>query len=259
MTNYRSSNATHGPDRLVDALRSSNIDARCRRWPPRAACALRPHAKTHKSPAIARWQIDARRGRHLLREGRRSGSVRRRGHRRHPAALSGQPGQRRPRARADGSRAHLDHRRSPGGRARLVGRDAARAGRTLDVLVKVDVGFHRCGIDPGRRPRSASSATSRRCPACGCAACSATPATRYHAASEDELRAIARAEAADRCASSRGGRRASRSTRSRVGATPTRAIQRCSRRASPSCGPATTSTSIARRSRSAPRRWTTAR
>jgi D-serine deaminase-like pyridoxal phosphate-dependent protein len=24
-----------------------------------------------------------------------------------------------------------------------------RAGRTLDVLVKVDVGFHRCGIDPG--------------------------------------------------------------------------------------------------------------
>src|SRR6185295_4124808 len=27
--------------------------------------------------------------------------------------------------------------------------DAMRlAGRTLDVLVKVDVGFHRCGIDP---------------------------------------------------------------------------------------------------------------
>src|SRR5262249_49553452 len=24
-----------------------------------------------------------------------------------------------------------------------------RAGRTLDVLIKVDVGFHRCGIDPG--------------------------------------------------------------------------------------------------------------
>jgi D-serine deaminase-like pyridoxal phosphate-dependent protein len=23
-----------------------------------------------------------------------------------------------------------------------------RAGRVLDVLVKVDVGFHRCGIDP---------------------------------------------------------------------------------------------------------------
>ena len=37
-----------------------------------------------------------------------------------------------------------------------------RAGRTLDVLVKVDVGFHRCGIDPARRRRSASS---RRSPA----------------------------------------------------------------------------------------------
>src|SRR5205085_7263026 len=28
-----------------------------------------------------------------------------------------------------------------------------RAGRTLDVLIKVDVGFHRCGIDPGRGAR----------------------------------------------------------------------------------------------------------
>jgi len=37
------------------------------------------------------------------------------------------------------------------------------AGRTLDVLVKVDVGFHRCGIDPDADPLSfIQSATSMR-------------------------------------------------------------------------------------------------
>ena len=44
------------------------------------------------------------------------------------------------------------------------------AGRTLDVLVKVDVGFHRCGIDPDPIARPISSAPWRRCPGCGCAA-----------------------------------------------------------------------------------------
>ena len=52
-----------------------------------------------------------------------------------------------------------------------------RAGRTLDVLVKVDVGFHRCGIDPERRSARLHPDGRRRCPACGCAGCSATPAT----------------------------------------------------------------------------------
>ena len=134
-----------------------------------------------------------------------------------------------------------------------------RAGRTLDVLVKVDVGFHRCGIDPDG---DALGFVQR---------VAALPGLRlrgllshaghgYHAASEDELRAIARAGGGDAHGAARRARRrpASRSRRSRS-ARRRRCASAPASTGSPSCGRATTSTSIARRSRSAPRRSTTAR
>src|SRR6185436_10747475 len=69
-----------------------------------------------------------------------------------------------------------------------------RAGRTLDVLIKVDVGFHRCGIDPERDALGFVQAVA------------STPGLRlrgllshaghaYHAASDEELCAIAQQEA----------------------------------------------------------------
>jgi D-serine deaminase-like pyridoxal phosphate-dependent protein len=72
----------------------------------------------------------------------------------------------------------------------------SQAGRILDVLIKVDVGFHRCGIDP-----DASDALDFVC------AVAALPGLRlrgllshaghsYMARSEDEIRAIAEREAA---------------------------------------------------------------
>lgn len=113
-----------------------------------AGVRLRPHAKTHKSPRIARMQIEAgavgiccaKLGEaevfadHGITDIRLPYPI-------HPT-------------NADRVMALLD-------RIRLsiivddeeVARDwsaiFARAGRTLDVLVKVDVGFHRCGVDPG--------------------------------------------------------------------------------------------------------------
>jgi D-serine deaminase-like pyridoxal phosphate-dependent protein len=69
-----------------------------------------------------------------------------------------------------------------------------RAGRTLDVLVKVDVGFHRCGIDPdgdalGFLRHVASLAGLRL------RGLLSHAGHAYHAESEDDLRAIARQEA----------------------------------------------------------------
>jgi D-serine deaminase-like pyridoxal phosphate-dependent protein len=69
-----------------------------------------------------------------------------------------------------------------------------RAGRRLDVLIKVDVGFHRCGIDPDQ---DALGFVQR---------VAALPGLRllgllshaghgYHAASEEELSAVAQREA----------------------------------------------------------------
>ena len=60
-----------------------------------------------------------------------------------------------------------------------------RAGRTLDVLIKVDVGLPSLRHRPGRRRRSGSSKRWPRCPAYACAAFSATPGHGYHATSED--------------------------------------------------------------------------
>ena len=62
--------------------------------------------------------------------------------------------------------AHLVHRRPPEV-ARGWSEAMQRAGREVDVLVKVDVGFHRCGIDPDAPTPLRWSSRSRRCPACG--------------------------------------------------------------------------------------------
>src|SRR6185369_16394539 len=69
-----------------------------------------------------------------------------------------------------------------------------RAGRTLDVLVKVDVGFHRCGIDPDGDPLAFLQAVARL-PGVRLRGLLSHAGHGYHAASEDDLAAIARHEA----------------------------------------------------------------
>ena len=198
------------------------------------------------------WQIDARRGRHLLRQARRGRSLRRRRHRR----TSGCPIRSTRRTPTACSRCSIAtrsvvHRRSPRRRARLVGRRCSAPGASVDVLVKVDVGFHRCGIDPERPMRARlRRARSRELPGLRFRGLLSHAGHGYGATSEDELRAIARARSRDadgaartRCAAT--GRRARRDQRRRDA---DGALQRSSRTGSPSCGPATTSTSTARRS-----------
>jgi D-serine deaminase-like pyridoxal phosphate-dependent protein len=112
-----------------------------------AGVRLRPHAKTHKSPVIARWQIDA-------------GAA---------GVCCAKLGEAEVFADAGITDIRLPYPVNPSNATRvlaLVDRirlslivddlDVARqwsgrmiaARRRLDVLVKVDVGFHRCGIDP---------------------------------------------------------------------------------------------------------------
>ena len=76
-----------------------------------AGVRLRPHAKTHKSPAIARWQLDAGAVGICCAKLGEAEVLRRGRHHRHPAALSGQSRQRRARRRAARSRrTPVDHR-----------------------------------------------------------------------------------------------------------------------------------------------------
>ena len=207
------------------------------------ASGLRPHAKTHKSPELARLQIDARRGRHLLRQARRGGSVRRRRHRGHPAALPAQSRQRRSRARAcstrprcrsssttSTSRAAGRRRCSAAGRER---RRARQGGRRLPSL------RHRSGLTEGApelvaRVAELPGLRFRGLPQ------PRRPRLRRRIRERDggdcRRRSADAAALADRRPSARASRRGDQRRRH-----ADRALQPASSRASPSCGRATTS------------------
>src|SRR3954464_11620959 len=134
------------PQVLIDHQRARrNID-RVQQLASAAGMRLRPHAKTHKSPVIARWQIDA-------------GAV---------GVCCAKLGEAEVLADAGIADIRLPYPVNPINADRVVAllsktklsiivddMDVAkgwsdamtRAGQTLDVLVKVDVGFHRCGIN----------------------------------------------------------------------------------------------------------------
>ena len=108
---------------------------------------LRPHGKTHKSPMIARWQLDAGAvGITLAKVGEaevfaNAGIQDIRLAYPIPPTTS-------PRLLALMNRAHMsivvDHPTVASAWSQAM----QTGGQVLDVLVKVDVGYHRCGIDP---------------------------------------------------------------------------------------------------------------
>ena len=157
----------------------------------------------------------------------------------HPPALSAQPGQRRSRARAARSHAPLVHRRPPRRRARMVGGDDGAPAATVDVLVKVDVGFHRCGIDPDAPGARGDRRASRALPGLRFRGLLSHAGHAYGAASDDETAGDRRARKRDAADGARGARRGARRARSRRSASARRrrALQRRAGRASPSCGP----------------------
>lgn len=135
------------PAVVIDTARMTrNIDA-MQRAADAAGLRLRPHAKTHKIPAVAKQQL-ARGATGICCQKPSEAAV---------FAEAGIDDIRLPYpvhpSKADRLFSLMDHARISiivddadvaAGWAEVMG----RAGRTLDVLVKVDVGFHRCGVDP---------------------------------------------------------------------------------------------------------------
>ncbi len=70
-----------------------------------------------------------------------------------------------------------------------------RAGRTVDVLVKVDVGFHRCGIDPASGDAAEFVASIAALPGLQFRGLLSHAGHGYGATSEAQMRQIAEAEA----------------------------------------------------------------
>lgn len=185
----------HTPAVLIDRTRLlRNID-RAQRLADTAGMRLRPHAKTHKSPVIARWQIDrgaagiccAKLGEAEVFAAAGITDIRL------PYPI--QP------SNADRVLALLDRAAisiivDHLAVARGWSQAMSRAGRTLDVLVKVDVGFHRCGIDPAAADALDFVRTVSALPGLGLRGLLSHAGHGYMAASEADLRTIAEREAA---------------------------------------------------------------
>jgi D-serine deaminase-like pyridoxal phosphate-dependent protein len=151
---------------------------------------LRPHAKTHKSPRIARWQIER-------------GAV---------GICCAKLGEAEVFADAGIADIRVPYPLNPINASRVVALldrtrfsfivdhpSVARGwslamsaiGREVDVLVKVDVGFHRCGIDPSRPDAVGFVGEVAAMPGLRLRGLLAHAGHGYHATSEDHLREIA--------------------------------------------------------------------
>jgi D-serine deaminase-like pyridoxal phosphate-dependent protein len=184
------------PQILIDRARvMRNID-RVQTMADAGGMRLRPHAKTHKSPVVAKWQIDR-------------GAV---------GICCAKVGEAEVFAGAGIRDIRLPYPVNPSNAARVLALmdratisiivdrlDIARGwsaamegtGRTLDVLIKVDVGFHRCGIDPGGAdgPPTDFIRTVASLKGLALRGLLSHAGHGYHASSDDELAAIAKQEA----------------------------------------------------------------
>ena len=182
------------PAVLVDTVRLKQNIARMQAAATAKGKRLRPHAKTHKSPEIARMQIAegavgiccAKLGEAEVFADAGITDIRL-PYPLHPVNAD--------RVFALSDRVALSFIVDDAGVAGQWSNLAKGSGRTLDVLIKVDVGFHRCGIDPNAQ--GAADAVQR---------VSSLPGLRfrgllshaghgYGAASDGEARAIAAEEA----------------------------------------------------------------
>lgn len=183
------------PSVLIDKARAlRNID-RMQAAAGARGIRLRPHAKTHKSPEVARWQLDrgaagiccAKLGEAEVFADAGIADIRL-PYPLHPANAD--------RVGALAARTRLsfivDHPRV----ARDWSEALSRAGVTVDVLVKVDVGFHRCGIDPDPATALPFIRAVAALPGLRLRGLLSHAGQSYHATSEDHLREMATGEAA---------------------------------------------------------------
>jgi D-serine deaminase-like pyridoxal phosphate-dependent protein len=165
---------------------------------------LRPHTKTHKSPLIAKWQIDhgaigiccAKLGEAEVFAEAGFTDIRL------PYPINPSNADR---VIALLDRTHLSFIVDHAGVARQWSECMTRAAKDVDILIKVDVGFHRCGIDPDSRDTLNIIKEIASLKGLRLKGLLSHAGQSYHAHSEDELRVMADAEAqtmgdlAERC------------------------------------------------------------
>ncbi len=182
------------PAVLIDRARAQRNIERMQQAASARRIRLRPHSKTHKSPLIARWQIE--RGAVGICCAKLGEAE---------VFADGCPDIRLPYplnpVNADRVIALLDRTRlsfivDHPVVAKQWSEAMTAARKQVDVLVKVDVGFHRCGIDPAGVDAVAMIRAVAGLPGLRFTGVLSHAGHAYHAHSEDELREIANSEAA---------------------------------------------------------------
>jgi D-serine deaminase-like pyridoxal phosphate-dependent protein len=169
-----------------------NID-RMQEAADRRGIRMRPHAKTHKSVVVARWQIDrgaigiccAKLGEAEVFAAAGFTDIR------VPYPLNPVNA---PRVLQLLERTNLSFIVDHLDVARAWSSAMTAAGRIVDVLIKVDVGFHRCGIDPSPAAAVTFITAVASLPGLTLKGLLSHAGHAYHAASEDAMRTIAEAE-----------------------------------------------------------------
>ena len=182
------------PAVLIDRAKAQRNIARMQAAASERRIRLRPHTKTHKSPGVAKWQIDA-------------GAA---------GICCAKLGEAEVFADAGFADIRLPYPLNPFNAARVIAlldrtrlsfivdhpavarqwsAAMTRAGKSVDVLVKVDVGFHRCGIDPAASDALAIVREVAALPGLNFRGLLSHAGHAYHAHSENELRQMAEAEA----------------------------------------------------------------
>ncbi len=183
------------PAVLVERPRAVTNMRRMQQLASDAGMALRPHAKTHKSPELARWQLEA-------------GAI---------GICCAKLGEAEVFADAGLTDIRLPYPLQPSNADRVLALqqkarvsfivdslDVARgwseamtaSGARAEVLAKIDVGFHRCGIAPDPVIAVPFLAAVAALPGLRLAGILSHAGHAYHAHSEDELRMMAKAEVA---------------------------------------------------------------
>ena len=182
------------PRVVVDLPRLQANIAAMQALASKAGVRLRPHSKTHKSPVIARWQIQA-------------GAV---------GICCAKLGEAEVMAEAGIGDIRLPYPINPSNADRVLAlQDRTRvsiivddfevarqwsvemraAGRKLAALVKVDVGFHRCGVNPEASDVLDTIRRIAELPGIEFRGLLSHAGHGYHAGSTEELLTIAKAEA----------------------------------------------------------------
>ena len=182
------------PSLLLDVARvrrnAERISSRVREM----GASLRPHVKTHKCVEVARIQTGGHTGAITVSTLAEARAFRRHGFADITYAVPIEPGKFDEAVSLARECERFALITDDAGAARLLDEHARRAGATFDVFLKVDCGYHRCGVEPHAReaveiPRLISDSAGLRF-----AGLLTHAGHSYHARSPEELLAIARRE-----------------------------------------------------------------